>query len=297
MSARTPVVRPAGRRILDMDGCQPRAEHERRARLTLQNASSDDGAFIRRPFLGRRGGSQPVAVAFGTEGQNRSKAGWVVNGKGRSSHRFSGHAKLLRRALHWRSAEGEKGPPAAIRLLPRAAGQGRWRIPWSANWESAGAMRRHGYRARLLFKDVFVARGCCPDAARRLFSGRPMAPGRTCFLTLSPTYVGLAAGRRTIFHRGAICAAEVAGTPPVKRRIVSGPSRSRWRRCRIKLGADQRRSGFQAATESPRPIQPRSRCWRAYCRAIFPRWKVPTKSATLAIRPPAAGQAMLNEIV
>ena len=106
---------------LEMDAAT-RAEHERRRAIHYKRIV-DDGAIYSQPFS-EGGAAAAGGVAFGTEAKP-VKGGWLVNGK-KIFASLSGHADLLRRALH-RGRGRRKGLSPQHALSCRAC-PGRWGI-------------------------------------------------------------------------------------------------------------------------------------------------------------------------
>jgi len=149
----------------------------------ITSASSKTGAIYSQPFS--EGGAAAAAVfAFGTEAKP-VKGGWIVNGK-KIFASLSGHADYYG-ALCTEIADGEKASRRNTLYLA---------LPAKAEGVSVvgrlGSTRHARDGVAYLAVQGCVRRGRCgTDAARRLFPRRRNA-GPHMFLTLSPTYMGLA---------------------------------------------------------------------------------------------------------
>jgi alkylation response protein AidB-like acyl-CoA dehydrogenase len=183
-----------------------RAAHERRRRMHYGRIL-EDGAIYAQPFS-EGGAAAAGTVAFGTEAQPTA-GGFVLNGK-KIFASLSGAADYYG-VLATERAEGAAASRRnTIYLAVRANAPG---VSVVGDWDPLG-MRATVSRT-LLFKDVFVAedemlmpRGVYFEAATRW---------PHMFLTLSPTYMGLAQAAydfTVAYLRG-----EMPGTPPVKRRM------------------------------------------------------------------------------
>jgi alkylation response protein AidB-like acyl-CoA dehydrogenase len=190
---------------LPMSG-KDRAEHNARRRLHYRRII-ESGAIYAQPFS-EGGAAAAGVVAFGTEARPVA-GGFVVNGK-KIFASLSGAADYYG-VLCTERAEGE----AASRrnTLYLAIPADAIGVSVVGDWDPLG-MRATVSRT-LLLKDVFVAeqeilmpRGVYFQAATRW---------PHMFLTLSPTYMGLAQAAYDFtiaYLRG-----EMPGTPPVKRRM------------------------------------------------------------------------------
>jgi len=190
---------------LDMDTAT-RTEHERR-RATHYKRIVEDGAIYSQPFS-EGGAAAAGGVAFGTEAKP-TKGGWIINGK-KIFASLSGHADYYG-VLCTEIAEGEKASRRnTLYLAIPAKADG---VSVVGDWDPLGM--RGTVSRTLLMKDVFV-----PDSELLMPHGvyfRAATSWPHMFLTLSPTYMGLAQAAydfTVAYLRG-----EVPGTPPVKRRM------------------------------------------------------------------------------
>src|SRR5438034_10667393 len=190
---------------LDMD-TETRAEHERRRAIHYKRIV-EDGAIYSQPFS-EGGAAAAGGVAFSTEAKP-VKGGWLVNGK-KIFASLSGHADYYG-VLCTEVAEGDKALRRNTLYLA---------IPADANgvsvvgdWDPLGM--RGTVSRTLLLKDVFVPAQEMLMPHGVYFQAATRWPHM--FLTLSPTYMGLAQAAydfTVAYLRG-----EMPGTPPVKRRM------------------------------------------------------------------------------
>jgi alkylation response protein AidB-like acyl-CoA dehydrogenase len=190
---------------LEMDDAT-RAEHERR-RAVHYKRIVEDGAIYSQPFS-EGGAAAAGGVAFGTEAKP-VKGGWIVNGK-KIFASLSGHADYYG-VLCTELAEGAKASRRNTLYLAIAAkSEG---VSVVGDWDPLGM--RGTVSRTLLMKDVFV-----PESELLMPHGvyfRAATSWPHMFLTLSPTYMGLAQAAydfTVAYLRG-----EAPGTPPVKRRM------------------------------------------------------------------------------
>jgi alkylation response protein AidB-like acyl-CoA dehydrogenase len=190
---------------LDMESAM-RAEHERRRAIHYKRII-DDGAIYSQPFS-EGGAAAAGGVAFGTEAKP-VKGGWLVNGK-KIFASLSGHADYYG-VLCTEVAEGEKASRRnTLYLALSAKAEG---VSVVGDWDPLGM--RGTVSRTLLLKDVFV-----PESELLMPHGvyfRAATSWPHMFLTLSPTYMGLAQAAydfTVAYLRG-----EAPGTPPVKRRM------------------------------------------------------------------------------
>ena len=178
------------------------------ARGTHYRRIVENGAIYSQPFS-EGGAAAAGAAAFGTEAKP-VEGGFIVNGK-KIFASLSGAADYYG-ILCTERAEGEAGEPAQ-HALSRGAGERDRASAWSATGIRSACAARS--RARLLMKDVFV-----PESELLMPHGvyfRAATSWPHMFLTLSPTYMGLAQAAydfTVAYLRG-----EAPGTPPVKRRM------------------------------------------------------------------------------
>src|SRR3954449_11757510 len=190
---------------LDMDAAT-RAEHEAR-RAVHYRRIVEDGAIYSQPFS-EGGAAAAGGVAFGTEAKP-TKGGWIVNGK-KIFASLSGHADYYG-ILCTERAEGESASRRnTLYLAVPAKADG---VSVVGDWDPLGM--RGTVSRTLLLKDVFV-----PAKELLMPHGvyfRAATSWPHMFLTLSPTYMGLAQAAydfTVAYLRG-----EVPGAPAVKRRM------------------------------------------------------------------------------
>jgi len=262
---------------LDMDAAM-RAEHERR-RAVHYRRIIDDGAVYSQPFS-EGGAAAAGGVAFGTEAKP-VKGGWLVNGK-KIFASLSGHADYYG-VLCTEIAEGEKASRRnTLYLALPAKADG---VSVVGDWDPLGM--RGTVSRTLLFKDVFVAEDAALMPRGVYFQAAMRWPHM--FLTLSPTYVGLAQAAYDFTVR--YLRGEVPGTPPVKRRMY--PTKQiAVAQMQIKL-EQIKAIWFQAVTEA-RANPAKEQVLRAYA-AQYSAMEGANEIATLAIRT-CGGQAMLKSL-
>jgi alkylation response protein AidB-like acyl-CoA dehydrogenase len=183
-----------------------RALHATRRRVHYHRIVAD-GAIYSQPFS-EGGAAAAGVVAFGTEARP-VKGGFIVNGK-KIFASLSGAADYYG-VLCTERAEGEDASRRnTLYVAIPAAAQG---VNVTGDWDPLGM--RGTVSRTLLFKDVFV-----PEEEMLMPHGVYFRAASTfphMFLTLSPTYMGLAQAAYDFtvsYLRG-----EVPGTPPVKRRM------------------------------------------------------------------------------
>jgi alkylation response protein AidB-like acyl-CoA dehydrogenase len=183
-----------------------RALHATRRRVHYHRIVAD-GAIYSQPFS-EGGAAAAGVVAFGTEARP-VKGGFIVNGK-KIFASLSGAADYYG-VLCTERAEGEDASRRnTLYVAIPAAAQG---VSVTGDWDPLGM--RGTVSRTLLFKDVFV-----PEEEMLMPHGVYFRAASTfphMFLTLSPTYMGLAQAAYDFtvsYLRG-----EVPGTPPVKRRM------------------------------------------------------------------------------
>ncbi len=185
---------------------EDRVLHEKRRRLHYHRIVAD-GALYAQPFSEEGGAAAAGSVAFGTEARPVD-GGFIVNGK-KIFASLSGSADYYG-ILCTARAEGESASRRnTLFLAIPAKAQG---VEVTGDWDPLGM--RGTVSRTLLFKDVFVPademlmpRGVYFQAATRW---------PHMFLTLTPTYVGLA--QAAFDFTVAYLRGEVPGAPPVKRR-------------------------------------------------------------------------------
>jgi alkylation response protein AidB-like acyl-CoA dehydrogenase len=183
-----------------------RALHATRRRVHYHRIVAD-GAIYSQPFS-EGGAAAAGVVAFGTEARP-VEGGFIVNGK-KIFASLSGAADYYG-VLCTERAKGEDASRRnTLYVAIPAAAQG---VSVTGDWDPLGM--RGTVSRTLLFKDVFV-----PEEEMLMPHGVYFRAASTfphMFLTLSPTYMGLAQAAYDFtvsYLRG-----EVPGTPPVKRRM------------------------------------------------------------------------------
>ena len=262
---------------LDMDG-PARAEHERRRAIHYKRIV-DDGAIYSQPFS-EGGAAAAGGVAFGTEAKP-VQGGWTVNGK-KIFASLSGHADYYG-VLCTETVEGEKASRRnTLYLAVPAKTSG---VSVVGDWDPLGM--RGTVSRTLLFKDVFVEEDAALMPRGVYFQAAMRWPHM--FLTLSPTYVGLAQAAYDFTVR--YLRGEVPGTPPIKRRMY--PTKQiAVAQMQIKL-EQIKAIWFQAVTEAcANPSK--EQVLRAYA-AQYSVMEGANEIATLAIRT-CGGQAMLKSL-
>jgi alkylation response protein AidB-like acyl-CoA dehydrogenase len=190
---------------LDMTADE-RAEHNARRKLHYRRIVSD-GAIYSQPFS-EGGAAAAGVVAFGTEAKP-ADGGFIVNGK-KIFASLSGSADFYG-VLCTERGEGEAASRRnTIYLAIPANAPG---VSVVGDWDPLGM--RGTVSRTLLLKDVFV-----PEQEMLMPHGvyyKAATSWPHMFLTLSPTYMGLAQAAYDFtvsYLRG-----ELPGTPPVKRRM------------------------------------------------------------------------------
>jgi alkylation response protein AidB-like acyl-CoA dehydrogenase len=262
---------------LEMDAAT-RAEHERRRAIHYKRIV-EDGSIYSQPFS-EGGAAAAGGVAFGTEAKP-VKGGWLVTGK-KIFASLSGHADYYG-VLCTEVAEGEKASRRnTLYLAIPAKTDG---VSVVGDWDPLGM--RGTVSRTLLFKDAFVPEDAALMPRGVYFQAAMRWPHM--FLTLSPTYVGLAQAAYDFTVR--YLRGEVPGTPPVKRRMY--PTKQiAVAQMQIKL-EQVKAIWFQAITEA-RANPTKEQLLRAYA-AQYSAMEGANEIATLAIRT-CGGQAMLKSL-
>lgn len=255
-----------------------RTEHERR-RAVHYRRIVEDGAIYSQPFS-EGGAAAAGGAAFETQARPVA-GGWVVNGK-KIFASLAGHADFYG-VLCTEVAEGEKASRRnTLYLAVPAKAQG---VSAVGDWDPVGM--RGTVSRTLLFKDVFVAEDAALMPRGVYFQAASRWPHM--FLTLSPTYMGLAQAAYDFtvkYLRG-----EIPGTPPVKRRMY--PTKQiAVAEMRIRL-EQAKALWFQAVTEA-RPNPTKEQTLRAYA-AQYSTMESAHDIARLAIRT-CGGQSMLRSL-
>ena len=257
---------------------QDRALHEKRRHLHYRRII-DDGAIYAQPFS-EGGAAAAGAVAFGTEARPVA-GGFIVNGK-KIFASLSGAANYYG-VLCTERAEGEAASRRnTLYLAVPANAEG---VSVVGDWDPLGM--RGTVSRTLLFKDVFVPEDEMLMPHGVYFQAASRWPHM--FLTLSPTYMGLAQAAYDFtiaYLRG-----EVLGTPPVKRRMF--PTKQ-IAVAEMRVALEQTKAlWFQAITEA-RPNPSKEQVLRAYA-AQHTVMENANAIAAKAIRT-CGGQAMLKSL-
>ena len=182
-----------------------RAEHQSRRALHYRRILKD-GAIYSQPFS-EGGAAAAGAAAFGTTAK-RVEGGFLVNGK-KIFASLSGHAQQYG-ILCTDVTDGTASRRNTLYLAIPADAPG---VSVAGEWDPLGM--RGTVSRNLLFQDVFVpsTASLMPDGL--YFQAATRWPHM--FLTLSPTYMGLAQAAFDFTLR--YLRGEQPGTPPVKRRM------------------------------------------------------------------------------
>jgi alkylation response protein AidB-like acyl-CoA dehydrogenase len=191
---------------LEMDAAA-RADHRRRRRIHYERILRD-GAVYAQPFS-EGGAAAAGGVPFGTTAR-RVPGGFVVNGR-KIFASLAGHADVYG-VLCTETREGEDRPSRRDTLylaIPRDAPG----VAVEGEWDPLGM--RGTVSRNLVFREAFVEEDAALMPPGLYFQAATRWPHM--FLTLSPTYMGLAQAAydfTVAYLRG-----EWPGTPPVKRRM------------------------------------------------------------------------------
>ena len=189
---------------LEMDGAM-RAAHQAR-RTTHYQRILDDGAIYSQPFS-EGGAAAAGAAAFGTTAR-RVEGGFLINGK-KIFASLSGHANQYG-ILCTDITDGTASRRNTLYLAVPADAPG---VSVLGEWDPLGM--RGTVSRNLLFTDVFVADTAALMPPGLYFQAAMRWPHM--FLTLSPTYMGLAQAAFDFTVR--YLRGEMPGTPPVRRRM------------------------------------------------------------------------------
>jgi alkylation response protein AidB-like acyl-CoA dehydrogenase len=190
---------------LDMSPAD-RAAHRARRRLHYRRIL-ERGAIYAQPFS-EGGAAAAGSVAFGTEARPVA-GGFIVNGK-KIFASLSGSADYYGVLCTERAEGASASRRNTLYLAVPADAEG---VSVVGDWDPLGM--RGTVSRTLLFKDVFVPEDAMLMPRGVYFLAASRWPHM--FLTLSPTYMGLAQAAydfAVAYLRG-----EVPGTPPVKRRM------------------------------------------------------------------------------
>src|SRR5215213_4001275 len=262
---------------LDMDAAT-RAVHERRRALHYRRIIAD-GAVYAQPFS-EGGAAAAGGAAFETQARP-AEGGWIVNGK-KIFASLSGHADYYGVLATEHSGDGAPSRRNTLYLAIPAQAEG---VSVVGDWDPLGM--RGTVSRTLLFREVFVAEEQALMPRGLYFQAATRWPHM--FLTLSPTYIGLAQAAYDFtvkYLRG-----EAPGTPPVKRRMY--PTKQiAVAEMRIRLEA-AKALWFQAVTEA-QANPTTEQVLRAYA-AQFSTMESANDIARLAIRT-CGGQSMLKSL-
>ena len=260
---------------LDMTPAQ-REEHERHRALHFSRVVRE-GAIYAQPFS--EGSAAAAGKApFGTTA-TRVDGGWRINGR-KIFASLSGAAHYYGVLCTEAKAELSMRDTLYIAVPDDAAG-----LSIVGDWDPLGM--RGTVSRTLVFKDVFV-----PDEAQMMPRGvyfQAASRWPHMFTTLSPTYLGIAIAAYEFTVR--YLRGEVAGTPPVKRRMY--PTKQiavaeMW----VKL--EQTRALFLRMLEDARVDPPKDARLRAYA-SQFTIMENANEVCRLAIRT-CGGQSMLKSL-
>ncbi|HYZ64451.1 MAG TPA: acyl-CoA dehydrogenase family protein, partial [Acetobacteraceae bacterium] len=229
---------------------EERAGHERRRAMHYRRIV-EDGAVYSQPFS-EGGAAAAGTAAFGTEARPVD-GGWVVNGT-KIFASLSGNADYY--GILCTEREGDEKPSRrnTLYLAVPAEAPG---VAVTGDWDPLG-MRATVSRT-LVFKDVFVPQDEALMPRGIYFQAASRWPHM--FLTLSPTYMGLAQAAYDFAVR--YLRGEQPGTPPVKRRQYPTKQLA-VAEMRVKLEA-AKTLWFQAVSEAgPNPSKEQvMRAWTA----------------------------------
>lgn len=255
-----------------------RVTHQQRRALHYRRIL-DQGAVYSQPFS-EGGAAAAGAEAFATQARP-VEGGWIVNGK-KIFASLAGHADYYG-ILCTEVTEGERASRRnTLYLAIPATAPG---ITVTGDWDPLGM--RGTVSRNLLFADVFV-----PEEALlmpRGFYYQAATRWPHMFLTLSPTYMGLA--QATYDFTVQYLRGETPGMPPVKRRMY--PTKQ-IAVAQMKIMLEQTKTlWFQAISEAgPNPSKDQvMRAWAAQYTVM----ENANELAQLAIRT-CGGQAMLRSL-
>src|SRR2546427_5066916 len=255
-----------------------RAGHNERRRAHYRRIL-ERGAIYAQPFS-EGGAAAAGVVAFGTEARPVD-GGFVVNGK-KIFASLSGAADYYGILCTERTTSEAASRRNTLYLAVPADADG---VSVVGDWDPLGM--RGTVSRTLLFKDAFVPEDAALMPRGVYFQAAMRWPHM--FLTLSPTYVGLAQAAYDFTVR--YLRGEVPGTPPVKRRMY--PTKQiAVAQMQIKL-EQVKAIWFQAISEA-RANPTKEQVLRAYA-AQYSAMEGANEIATLAIRT-CGGQAMLKSL-
>ena len=238
-----------------------------------------DGAIYSQPFS--EGGAAAAGAAPFSTKATRVPGGWTVSGK-KIFASLSGHADYYG-ILCGEVREGERPSRRdTMYLAVPAAAEG---VKVVGDWDPLGM--RGTVSRTLIFEDVFV-----PDDAALMPHGvyyQAASRWPHMFMTLSPTYVGIAQAAYDFTVR--YLRGEVPGLPPVKRRMYPTKQLA-VAEMRVKL-EQMKALWFQAVSEAG-PDPSKERVLRAYA-AHHVAMETSNDLCRLAIRT-CGGQSMLKSL-
>ena len=262
---------------LDMTA-QDRADHDRRRRIHYRRIV-EEGAIYSQPFS-EGGAASAGHAAFGTEARP-VEGGWLVSGK-KIFASLSGHADYYGILCTEIDGDAKASRRNTLYLAVPSKAEG---VSVSGEWDPLGM--RGTVSRTLHFQDVFVPHDDSLMPRGIYFQAAARWPHM--FLTLSPTYMGLAQAAYDFTIR--YLRGEVPGTPPVKRRMYPTKQLA-VAEMRVKLEA-AKCLWFQAVTEAgPNPAKEQvMRAWAAQ----YSTMETANDLARLAIRT-CGGQGMLRSL-
>jgi alkylation response protein AidB-like acyl-CoA dehydrogenase len=262
---------------LEMDAAT-RAEHDRRRAIHFRRIAVD-GAIYAQPFS--EGNASAVgAIPFGTAARP-VEGGWLVTGR-KIFASLSGHADYYGLLATEMSSDGAASRRNTLYLAVPANAPG---VRVTGEWDPLGM--RGTVSRNLEFTDVFVEHDAALMPRGAYFQAASRWPHM--FLTLSPTYLGLAQAAcdfTVCYLRG-----EVPGAPPGRRR---GSAVKQLAVAEMRIRLEQAKMlWFQAIGEARVDPTPEQRL-RAYA-AQFSTMEIANDLARLAIRS-CGGHSMLRSL-
>jgi alkylation response protein AidB-like acyl-CoA dehydrogenase len=257
---------------------EDRREHERRRRLHYARII-EKGAIYAQPFS-EGGAAAAGAAAFSTQAR-MVDGGWILNGK-KIFASLSGSADYYGVLCTEVGDDHKLSRRNTLYLAVDAKAKG---VSVVGDWDPLGM--RGTVSRTLLFKDVFVSsdellmpRGVYVEAALRW---------PHMFLTLSPTYMGLAQAAYDFTVR--YLRGELPGTPPVKRRMY--PTKQ-IAVAEMKVKLEQTKALWLQAISEACANPSKDQVMRAWA-AQYTTMENANAIATLAIRT-CGGQSMLKSL-
>jgi alkylation response protein AidB-like acyl-CoA dehydrogenase len=263
---------------LEMDD-EVRDRHHRN-RAVHYRRILDDGAIYAQPFS-EGGAAAAGAVAFGTTA-SRTVGGWKVNGQ-KIFASLAGSADFYGALCTELKHEDDR--PSRRNTLYLAIPADADGVSVTGDWDPLGM--RGTVSRTLLFEDVFVPEGSELMPAGVYYQAASQWPHM--FLTLTPTYLGLAQAAYDFTVR--YLRGEVPGAAPVKRRMY--PTKQ-LAVAQMRIMLEQTKSiWFQVMSEARRNPS-KDQLLRAYV-AQYSVMENANELAQLAIRT-CGGQAMLKNL-